>query len=101
LEETMVPLHRAQILLEPEQHRILTEIARSEGRSISDLVREIVRQYLVEQKREVQAQIQALEELAQMRRQLHAQHGVYEGDLLTEVRAEREQDVERVWQDQP
>ncbi len=36
-------LHRTQILLEPDQHRALIEISRREGRSVSDLIREIVR----------------------------------------------------------
>jgi DNA-binding MarR family transcriptional regulator len=35
-------------LLELEQHQALAAIAQREGRSISDLVREIVRQHLVE-----------------------------------------------------
>ena len=37
---------RAQLLLEPEQHRALTEIAQREGRSMSDVVREMVREQL-------------------------------------------------------
>lgn len=39
-------MHRTQILLEPEQHRALAEIAAREGRSISDLVREMVREQI-------------------------------------------------------
>ena len=35
-------MYRTQILLEPEQHRILTEIARQEKRSLSDVIREMV-----------------------------------------------------------
>jgi predicted DNA-binding ribbon-helix-helix protein len=35
-------LYRTQILLEPEQHKILTEIARQEKRSLSDVIREMV-----------------------------------------------------------
>lgn len=35
-------MYRTQILLEPEQHKILTEIARQEKRSLSDVVREMV-----------------------------------------------------------
>ena len=98
----MNTLYRAQILLEPEQHQALTDIAQHEGRSISDLVREIVRQHLAqrEQADRRQAEMQAIQELTQIRKQLQRQHGVYQVDLLTEVRAEREQDVERVWGDE-
>ena len=39
-------LHRTQILLKPGQHAALTEIARQERRSLSDLVRRIVQQEL-------------------------------------------------------
>ena len=43
--------------------------------------------------------MQAIQELTRIREKLKEQHGVYEVDLLTEVRAEREHDVERVWGD--
>lgn len=48
---------RAQILLDPEQHRRLAAIARDEGRSISELVREII-----------DAQLNAREQSGDMRR---------------------------------
>jgi len=95
----MSTLHRAQLLLELEQHQALAEIARREGRSISDLMREIVRQYLVEryQAARKQREMQAIEGLAQIRERLKDEHGVYRGDLLAEVRGEREGEVERIW----
>ena len=37
----MTTLHRAQFLLEATQHEALADLAQREGRSISDLVREI------------------------------------------------------------
>ena len=95
----MSTLYRAQLLLESEQHEALAEIAQQEGRSISDLVREIVRQHLIERDKEAQRQreLQAIEELAQIRARLEEEHGVYSGDLLAEVRAEREEEMERLW----
>ncbi len=44
-------MYRTQILLEPEQHKILTEIARQEKRSLSDVVREMVDKQVAERKR--------------------------------------------------
>ncbi len=44
-------LQRTQILLEPDQHQALAEIARREKRSLSDVVREMLRQQLVERKK--------------------------------------------------
>ena len=98
----MSTLYRAQILLEPEQHQALTEIAQREGRSISDLVREIVGRHLAERDREVQLQreLQAIQELTHIRKQIQEQHGIYHVDLVAEVREERDRDTERVWGDE-
>ncbi len=41
---------RTQILLEPEQHKILTEIARQEKRSLSDVIREMVDKQIARRK---------------------------------------------------
>jgi predicted DNA-binding ribbon-helix-helix protein len=43
-------MYRTQILLEPEQHKILTEIARQEKRSLSDVLREMVDKQIAERK---------------------------------------------------
>lgn len=43
-------MYRTQILLEPEQHKILTEIARQENRSLSDVLREMVDKQIAERK---------------------------------------------------
>ena len=96
----MSTLHRAQVLLESEQHQALAEIAEQEGRSISDLVREIVRQHLAERRQQAQqlTALQAIERLTQIRARLQEEHGMYQGDPLAEVRAEWEEDVERTWQ---
>ena len=93
----MGTLCRAQLFLESEQHQALAEIARREGRSISELVREILREHLSERGQEAQQQqeMRALEGLAQIRGWLRQQHGVYQGDLLDKVKAEREEDIER------
>lgn len=95
----MSHLHRAQLLLESEQHEALARIAEREGRSISDLVREIVRDHLAERGKEARilTALQALERLTQIRADLHAEHGLYQADPLAEVRVEWEKEVERVW----
>jgi Arc/MetJ-type ribon-helix-helix transcriptional regulator len=45
-------MYRTQILLEPEQHAALTEIARREHRSLSDLVREMLNNQLESRKQQ-------------------------------------------------
>ena len=42
---------RTQILLEPDQHNDLDRIARREGRSLSEVIREMLRKQIAEQKR--------------------------------------------------
>jgi hypothetical protein len=92
-------LYRAQILLEREQHKALKDIAQEEGRSLSEVMREIVDQFLAGQEQALQKQreLQALQDLANMRQQIWAQHGPLRANLLAEARAEWEQDVERIW----
>jgi hypothetical protein len=52
---------RTQILLEPEQHRILQEIARREKRSFSDVVRGLLARQLAQRKqKELASAAQAL-----------------------------------------
>jgi predicted CopG family antitoxin len=48
-------MYRTQILLEPEQHKILTEIARQEKRSLSDVIREMVDKQVAERKQKALA----------------------------------------------
>ncbi len=44
-------MYRTQILLDPEQHKTLVEIARQEKRSLSDVVRKMVDKQIAERKR--------------------------------------------------
>ncbi len=97
----MGTLHRAQLLLEAEQHQALMEIAEREGRSISDLVREIVRHHLDERSREAQIlkALQAIDQMTQVRARLRERYGTYQGDPQDEVRGEWENDIERIWRE--
>jgi hypothetical protein len=90
--------HRAQILLEPDQYRRLRRIAEREDRSISDVAREMVSIGLDVHARDEdvrdQRQSQALDQLRKIREAALARHGLYQGDLLAEVRSEREGDLD-------
>ncbi len=61
----MDKMHRAQILLEPNQHRQIAEIAERENTSISELVRQAVGEFLAE-RNEAEALRQHLEALSQI-----------------------------------
>jgi Arc/MetJ-type ribon-helix-helix transcriptional regulator len=91
--------YRAQILLEPEQHEALVKIAQKEQRSISDVMREIVNDWLSRRDRKAQRrrELEALEELTQLRKKIEEDHGVYHGDLIEETRTGRDEDMSRVW----
>ena len=90
--------YRAQILLEPEQHEALVEVARSENRSISDIVREIVSEWLSNQENNIlwQQRRETLERLTKMRLKIQEEHGIYEGNIIDKVRTEREEDLNRI-----
>ncbi len=94
----MTELYRAQVLLERKQHEALRELAAAEGRSISQIIREAVAEYLVEvdEEHERQNWQEALEELAKIREEIESRFGVYQGDLLEEVREERAEELWRV-----
>lgn len=54
-------MYRTQILLDPEQHKVLTEIAHRENRSLSNLIREMLQKQLKErQKRDLELAAKAL-----------------------------------------
>ncbi len=89
-------LYRAQILLEPQQHRALVEIAEREGRSISDVARQVISAGLEVVKNQEDIWVQrerALEGLYRIREK----QKVYHGDLLDEVRNERDRENEDLW----
>ncbi len=90
---------RIQISLEPEQHKALVEIAQRERRSMSDTVRGIISQHLKERARDAKRQraIHALDRLTRLREKIEQRSGTYQGDLIAEARAERDEQVERVW----
>lgn len=89
--------YRAQILLEPDQHQALSEIADQRQQSISHVVREIVQDYLVEQDLDEQQrqEIQAIQALAELRRSIQAQRGLVTEDLLAEARQERSLELDQ------
>ena len=91
---------RAQLLLRPEQHDRLREIAEREDRSISDVAREMVERGLSAREKDRRSRFQqareALDQLDQIRQQVLAQHGVYHGDLIAETRSERENALDEI-----
>lgn len=93
-------LHRTQILLDPKQHQALARLARNEGRSISDLVREIVQQALAQREQQAQATLQrqlaALQRIREHRNAILARRGgrpleLDAASLIHQVREEQDE----------
>ena len=92
-------MFRVQILLEPELHKVLAEIAERENHSISDVVHGILRDYLIsrQETHRLEREVEALERLRQIREEGRKRYGVYHGGLIAEAREERDQDIEQTW----
>ena len=91
-------LKRAQIMIEPEQYRQLTLLAKQAGKSISALIREAVGQYLTSQSAETlkQQRLSILESLAEIREGIQGEYGVIERDMVQEARLERKNQQEEI-----
>lgn len=88
-------LYRAQILLEEEQHHRLEMLARVSGRSMSELMREIVAEHLdrLGEDEAVKRSLAALDELSRVQARMAAEHGPLAATLLDELREERDAEV--------
>jgi len=91
-----MPRHRTQLLLDPDQYQVVARLAASQSRSISEVVREFIDLGLAQLERRRLERLQALEELTALRRDLEARIGIYSGDPVAEVRADRMLRQERV-----
>jgi hypothetical protein len=94
-------LYRTQILLEPEQHRLLSQIAQRQRRSLSDVVREIVRQHLDEQNEARRERMAAFEQIEKHRAKIMAGRGgkpitVDLNAIIEEIREEQVNELTQV-----
>jgi hypothetical protein len=91
----MDKMHRAQILLEPNQHQKLAEIAQREGSSISEIVRAAVSQWLTERSEDeiLCRRLVALERIEQHRQAILTRRNgkLLEIDLTTAIDKMREE----------
>jgi metal-responsive CopG/Arc/MetJ family transcriptional regulator len=97
----MSELYRAQILLDKKQHQRLAQIAAAEERSLSELVREIVAEYLVERGRtdRRQRELAALAALERIRQTIPASPQFEQ--LLHAAREERAGELPAAWPERP
>ncbi len=94
----MAELIRVQVMLDKNDQMELHEIAQEQGKSVSEILRELVRRYLEEQRRTESEQFRRrLAKLREIREPTAAQYGVYEGEILRKVREEYEREHEEKW----
>ena len=91
-------LYRAQVLLEIEQQAQIAELAHQQGRSFSDLVREIVQKYLDEQDELSRERQSAFEQLKAHRAEMLAKRNgqaleLEVAILINEMREERDDEL--------
>ena len=82
---------RTQLLLKPEQHQELGQLAKRAGRSISDITREVLALGLEAWQQKQQRPGDALRRLAQRRKKLAEGARAGAGDPVAEARADREE----------
>ena len=90
-------LYRAQILLDQSHHDELERLARESGRSMSDLVRDIMDDYFTRTSEEESARrsLEAIDELTALRRRVEREHGRLPASMLDELREERDSEIAR------
>lgn len=88
-------LHRAQILLDKDQHAQLERLARGSGRSISEIVREMMDEYLtrVSEDEEARRSLAAIDQLSVLRQRIERRHGRLDASLLDGLREERDEEI--------
>lgn len=96
----MSRMHRTQVLLEPGQHRALARLAQEQGRSISEIIREIIREDLAQRNRGVMTRrrLEALDRIREHREEILRERGGHPlgfdvTDLIDQIRSTRDEEV--------
>lgn len=97
-ESTLV---RAQVLMTREQRRRIERLAEKEGRTLSDITRRALDAGLDtlegDTDEALRRERENLRGLRAIRDRALGSYGMYSGDLVAEVREEREQQIDDVW----
>lgn len=90
-------MYRAQILLDPRQRRKLEEIAQREGKSISAITRQAIDAGLKQMESDAEVWKKRTQVLSLLRTKRGRQAQEYSGDLIDQVRQEREDERDDLW----
>jgi len=87
----------AEVMLDEKKWDRLRTLAEREGKTPEDFLRALIEDYLKERDRlDTERFLDVLAELRQIRERNAARWGIYEGDLIGEVREERMRQTEDV-----
>ncbi|MFU8772635.1 MAG: hypothetical protein ACNA8H_09475 [Anaerolineales bacterium] len=85
-------------MLEPRQRHRLEELARRDGRSISDVTRRAIDAGLDALEPEIDIWKKRGRIISELRKVREKQPFVYQGDLVSEARREQEDERIKIWQ---
>ena len=84
-----------QIVLEPEQYQTIAKMAKYQGSTIDDVIKDVLRRGLQSMEEIKEKRILALDRLNKARLEDEQKYGVYQGDIIAEVREEREKQLDQ------
>ncbi|HEY9706316.1 MAG TPA: hypothetical protein V6C58_28025, partial [Allocoleopsis sp.] len=84
-----------QIILEPEQYQTLAKMAERQSSNIDDVIKDVLRRGLQSMEEIKEKRILALDRLNKARLEYEQKYGVYQGDIIAEVREEREKEIDQ------
>lgn len=93
--------HGFQVLLGSEQYKTIAQLASLQNRTVSDVVQQVVRLGLEALEEQKQQRQEALNCLERLREEIYQTHGMYPGDIVAEIRAQREKDIEQMLKGEP
>jgi hypothetical protein len=87
---------QAQLAIDEDRYQEVVRLAERQERPITEILGELVDLGLERFTENRQRKFEALDELVALRQDFESRTGPYRGDLIAEVRAERDQQIERV-----
>ncbi len=92
----MSEIIQIQITLDERERAALARLAQAQGRSVAEIVSDLVRHHLDEQHRHAKAH-EVLNTLQEMHRQIIQRSGASEGDIMLAVREAHEHELKEKW----
>ncbi|HEX2163659.1 MAG TPA: hypothetical protein VHM02_06895 [Thermoanaerobaculia bacterium] len=83
-------LHRTQLFLRPDQHATLAKLAERQEVTVSEVLRQVVDEWMEDRQARKARGLEALERLREVREQIERRVGVLPAELALEARRDLE-----------